>query len=235
MGEGIGSDANLMPWISSCSISCGAHAGDEYTIRKTIRLAKKHGVKIGAHPGYPDKENFGRMVMDISKKTLQKSIKKQLNSFSDILKKEGGELHHIKAHGALYHQLAKNKALAFMFLDALKNFTKIPLYVPFCSEIAKAATNRGFQILYEAFADRNYNADLTLVSRKDKNALLQNPTAILQHILKMVKKNQVLSVQGVKIHIQADTFCIHGDTPNALEILKYLHQKLPNYNIQIAR
>jgi len=235
MGEGVGNEAELMPFISSCNIACGAHAGDEQTIRDTITLAQRHGVKIGAHPSYPDRENFGRKVMPIASEALIASLREQLTGFGKVLQEVGGELHHIKPHGALYNEIAKNTSLANIFLDAIAEYRATSLYVPFQSEIEEEAIKRGFPLIFEAFADRNYNADLTLVSRRNDNALIQHPKNVLEHLVSMVHEGKVRSVRGESIKIKADTFCVHGDTPSALEILAYLHEELPNHNIQITK
>ncbi len=235
VGEGMGNEADIMPLVSSCNIACGAHAGNPQIIRETIRLAQKWKVKIGAHPSYPDRANFGRKVMEISSEALILSIRKQLLNFMEMLKKERAELHHIKPHGALYNEIAKNKIQANVFLEAIKDFESIPLYVPFQSEIHKAARKRGFPIVIEAFADRNYNSNLTLVSRREENALIQDPKEVLVRILSMVKDGKVISVQGEHVAINANTFCVHGDTPSALEILAYLHRELPKHHIQISK
>jgi UPF0271 protein len=235
VGEGIGNETDLMPLISSCNIACGSHAGDEHIMRETIRLAKIHGVKIGAHPSYPDRENFGRKVMDISSENLISSLRRQLTDFCTVLNEEEGELHHIKPHGALYNEIAKNNSLANTFLDAMEAYRETVLYVPFGSVIQSKASNRGWPIAIEAFADRNYNTDLTLVSRTNENALIQNPRRVLAHIFSMASDSKVRSVQGQWTEIKADTYCVHGDTPSALKILMYLHEELPNHNIQITK
>ncbi|NKI32456.1 5-oxoprolinase subunit PxpA [Croceivirga thetidis] len=235
VGEGVGNEEQLLPLISSCNIACGGHAGDEKIIRNTIGLAISNGVKIGAHPSYPDKENFGRKVLDISSKDLVESIKNQMNLFSSLLQKERGSLHHIKAHGALYNQIAKDDILAGVFLQAIDSYkSNCRLYVPFNSKVAKLAKKLNFTIVYEAFGDRNYNADLSLVSRTNENALIQEPKLVLEHIKRMVIKGVVRTVGGVDKPIISETYCIHGDTPSAFKILTYLQRELPNYKLKIA-
>ncbi|MCR9262910.1 MAG: 5-oxoprolinase subunit PxpA [Flavobacteriaceae bacterium] len=234
VGEGVGNEASLFPYISSCNIACGGHAGDVDTIRRIVKLAKQHHIKVGAHPSYPDRANFGRQVMDISPQELQDSIKDQLKTFMKVLQEEQVSLHHIKAHGALYNQTAKDEALAEIYLDALVPYvTETLLYVPFGSEISKKVQQRGFDVWYEAFADRNYNNDLSLVSRKLPNALIQNPGKVLQHVVSIITEGKVLAVTGEKIGIEAQTLCIHGDTASALEILMYLSEELPNHQVRV--
>ncbi len=236
LGEGLANDAELMPYISSCNIACGGHTGNESSMRATIRLAKKHKVKIGAHPSYPDTANFGRKTMELSPKQFRESIGQQLAVFGSIVEEEAALWHHIKPHGALYNELAKNAQLAAVFLDACGDFLKDRyLYVPFQSEIAALAVKSKLKIMVEAFADRNYNRDLSLVSRTSATAVITNPVKVLEHLVRMVHEGKVKTVNGDLVPLNASTFCVHGDTSSALEILMYLHQELPKYNIQFLK
>lgn len=236
VGEGIGNEAELLPLISSCNIACGGHVGDEETMTKVIRLAKENKVKVGAHPSYPDKENFGRVTLDIPTDVLIKSIQTQLECFTSVLETENVKLHHIKAHGALYNDIAKDVDLAKIFLKAIYKYKKgIVLYVPYNSTIDLEALKQDFNIKYEAFGDRNYNKDLSLVSRKLPNAVIEKPEQVLSHLLSMVNEEQLISQEGSLVKLKADTFCIHGDTPSALQILAYLTKELPQHNIFITR
>ncbi|QCX02317.1 5-oxoprolinase subunit PxpA [Aggregatimonas sangjinii] len=236
VGEGVGNERELLPLISSCSIACGGHAGNEKSMRETIRLAMRHRVKIGAHPAYPDRQNFGRISMDISRDALSKSIHEQLTTFTSILKEENAILHHIKPHGALYNDLAKDEALCNTFLKSIAMYKSgSVLYVPFGSLIEQMATIEGFGVKREAFADRNYDNQLHLVSRKFSDAVLTEPTKVLNHLKMMVTEKKVRTAEGNLISIQADTYCIHGDTPDALKILTYISQKLPELNITTTK
>ncbi len=227
VGEGVDNETQLMPLISSCNISCGAHAGDPETMRNVIRLAKTHGVKIGAHPSYPDRTNFGRSVMEITDGELVKSLKEQLKTFVGILTGEKASMHHVKPHGALYNQIAKDSGLANVFLQAMQDYRLVPIYVPYGSKIAEEAKKQGFKTIHEAFADRNYTSNLQLVPRTAPNALIEEPKAVLDHVITMVKRKKVRTLDGHDIDIQAETFCVHGDTPSALKILMYIQQQLP--------
>ncbi|MHA7832522.1 MAG: 5-oxoprolinase subunit PxpA [Flagellimonas sp.] len=236
VGEGVGNEADIFPFISSCNIACGGHAGDQETMLKVAYLAKKHNLKVGSHPSYPDKANFGREVMDISDQNLIQSIRKQLADFDEVLKQEQISLHHIKAHGALYNQTAKDEELAKAYLDAIDDYKdRVLLYVPYNSVVAKLAKERGFKLWFEAFADRNYNSDLSLVSRKDENALIEDPEAVLRHILPIIKNSKVVAVNGESLIIKANTLCIHGDTVSALKILMYLSSALPKNQVEIQK
>lgn len=232
VGEGVKNEHLLYPFISSCSIACGGHAGNRDSIRKAALLAKKHNVKLGAHPSYPDRENFGRKVMAMPDDELQESIASQLHDFVSVLKEENLRMAHIKPHGALYNQITKNKKLATIFLEAIEDHrAEAIIYVPYGSQVAEVADRRGFRIQYEAFGDRNYNDDLSLVSRSRSNALLKTPEDVVKHLYNMVVENVVKTASGQKIPIRANTFCIHGDTPSALEILTYLSHELPQKGI----
>jgi len=236
VGEGIGNEADLFPFISSCNLSCGAHAGDLQTIKKVISLAKEHGILVGAHPSYPDRENFGRITMPMEAEVLKKSIVDQIQLLEAQVHTAGLELHHIKAHGALYNDISKNKELALIFLDCIvpyKNSCKV--YAPFRSEVAKEASRLGFTIVFEAFGDRNYNMDLSLVSRTEPDALIIEPEQVLDHVISMVKNGKVTSVNGSIVPIKASTICIHGDTPSALQILMYLSNELSKHHIHLKK
>ncbi|MFD2568751.1 5-oxoprolinase subunit PxpA [Pseudotenacibaculum haliotis] len=227
VGEGLDNEHLLMPLISSCNIACGGHAGSVEIIDKVIALAIENDVKIGAHPGYPDTANFGRVIMDISDEELQQSIEDQLTLFKERTALQNATVHHVKPHGALYNLIAVNREKAMLVLRAVQAvFDKVKLYVPYNSEIEKVALENGVEVCYEAFADRNYNEDLTLVSRSQPNAILTNPEEIVAHVSRMAKESKVLTVSGAEKSIKAQTFCIHGDNENVLNILKELQQKL---------
>jgi len=235
LGEGLDNEALVMPYISSCNIACGAHAGSIEIIDKVIRLAKQHLVKIGAHPSYPDRENFGRKKMDISNGDLQKSIENQLLLMQERVALQNTQLHHIKLHGALYNVSAVNKEIAQVAVNAIKNtIQNTAIYAPFNSIFSHLAEKAGYKILYEVFADRNYNDDASLVSRQFSNAVLHQKEKVFEHVLKMLQEQKVSTVSGKEIPVKADTFCIHGDHKNAVEILQYLQKKLKEMNIEIG-
>ena len=234
LGEGAGQDAQLMPYLSSCNIACGIHAGDESTMKETVRLAIAHGVHIGAHPSFPDRANFGRTEMHLPANELTTLIIGQIATLKYLVEKAGGRLHHVKAHGALYNMAAKDIATADAVLDAMTPFDhSLVLYVPYGSVIAQRALERNIAIRYEAFADRNYNEDLTLVSRKSDNAVINDPEAISERVIRMVKEKKVESTSGKWVPIEAATLCVHGDNPNALHILSHLTMKLKESEIII--
>ena len=233
LGEGYHNDELLMPYISSCSIACGGHFGDKETMLATVRLAKKNQVKIGAHPSFPDKDNFGRQLMKMDDYELQESIYSQVMSLKQICNEEGVELHHIKLHGALYNLAAKRAGTAQLIVAALlRTNLRCKLYVPYQSELTKV-DQKQFEICNEAFIDRSYHSDLSLVNRSDENALISSPKLAWEQLYGIVKHQEVLSVEGVKATILADTFCIHGDQENAVEIMDYIYNQLHQKDLKI--
>jgi UPF0271 protein len=234
VGEGLGNEDQLMPFLSSCSIACGGHAGNLETMTTVVKLAKKYNVKVGAHPSFPDKSNFGRVVLDMSAADLYTSLKRQINVFQAVLREENVMLHQIKPHGALYNLAAKDERTAKVIIEVVKSIAlPVQLYVPYKSTIAELAKKEGVKIMYEAFADRNYNTDLSLVSRNEKHAIIESKDEVLNHLIMMVRHHCVKTIQDQIVPIEASTFCIHGDTKNAIEIVSHLNNELPKQSIFI--
>ncbi len=234
VGEGIQNESFFFPLISSCNIACGGHFGTSKTIDDAIGLAIKHNVKIGAHPSFPDQENFGRRLIKISNKALSESLETQMEFFLERLAKVNQKLHHIKPHGALYNRIATDTGLAEVFVGSLAKYLKDScLYVPYQSKIEEVALYNNINISYEAFADRNYTNALRLVDRREKNAVIQEPKKVFEHVYFMLKEHKVVSIEGKKIQIKADTFCIHGDNQNAVAILNDLHRYLIEKGIAV--
>ena len=226
VGEGIENEHELMPLIQSCNIACGGHAGSELTMKEISILAIRHKVKIGAHPSYPDIENFGRRSIKIDKDELAQSLLKQIDTLHKIIVNCGGKMNHIKAHGALYNDLMTNEELSIEYLSIIEAYKKdVVLFLPDKSVIASIAVENGFRVAYEAFADRNYRDDLSLVPRKEKNALITNPNFVLEHLLEMKNNGDVTTITGNKLPIRATTFCVHSDTKNAVDLVKHINKK----------
>lgn len=234
LGEGIGNEAELMPYLSSCNVACGGHAGDESTMRQVALLAKSHNVKIGAHPSFPDREHFGRMVLTMPSETLKASLIEQIRSFQKILNEEQLQLNHIKPHGALYNLAAKDVETAQIVVAVLKEIDPdLVLYVPYNSIIADVAIEKGVKIAYEAFIDRNYNDDLSLVSRQKPNAMISDPELMCAHLMRMINDEHVKTITGSLVAIKANTFCVHGDGEDVVQNLKYITEKLQKHHIEI--
>ena len=236
VGEGVGNESLLFPFISSCSVACGGHAGDKASMIETVELALKHMVKIGAHPSYPDRDGFGRVSLHMEMDKLMVSISGQIRSLLQVLGDSQAALHHIKAHGALYNDLAKGGKLALAYLAAVEPFREMAcLYAPCGSEFFDMAVSRGFRVWGEAFVDRAYEPDGSLVSRKKPGALLTSPAAVYQQVREMVLHCRVRSVEGSFWSLTPRTYCLHGDTPKAAEILTYLTEVLPRDSIHIRK
>ncbi|MBJ34979.1 MAG: lactam utilization protein LamB [Flavobacteriaceae bacterium] len=226
LGEGLNNEHIIMPLIDSCNIACGGHAGDIGSMIECVEISIKNNVKIGAHPSYPDKINFGRKKIDISPSELSYSIISQIESLETIADSYGLELNHIKAHGALYNQMIIDTELSNLYLDTIKEFKKkCSLYIPYKSEIEKIALKKGFSIIYEVFGDRNYNDDLSLVSRNNENALITDPESVVNHIKTIKETESVKTINGNYKKIKFDTICIHSDTNNSIDILKKINQE----------
>ena len=221
MGEGIGNDELLMPYITSANIACGYHAGNEETMRQTILLAQKYKVNIGAHPSFLDKENFGRTEIKNSPQEVYELVSKQINLLQKIAENNNAALHHIKPHGALYNMAAKDKLLAQAIAKAVndcdKNLILFGLSNSFLISEAKAIK---LKTASEVFADRTYQDDGSLTPRSQPNALIENTDKAIQQVLMMTKHGKVKTVSGKEIAIVAETICIHGDGKNAVEFAK---------------
>ncbi|NOQ91190.1 MAG: 5-oxoprolinase subunit PxpA [Flavobacteriaceae bacterium] len=229
LGEGLSNDALIMPYISSCNIACGAHAGNFNIMKSTVILAKNHNVKIGAHPSFSDRDNFGRKDMFIPKSILKSQIINQITSLKQIAEKEGVKLHHVKPHGALYNMAAKFNDVAMAVIEAVEYFGEnLILYVPYRSLIARKLREKNMHFYYESFADRTYNDDLTLVSRDEPDYLIENSNRILKRVKQLINSETIITNSGKTIKIRSNTICVHGDNPNVVEIVKVLSKNIHN-------
>ena len=229
LGEGLNNEHIIMPLINSCNIACGGHAGNNKSMIECVEIATRNNLQIGAHPSYPDKLNFGRKKIDISTSEFSFSIINQIKSLEQIVSSYGKQINHIKAHGALYNEMIHDLDTADFYLDTIKDYKeKYSLYVPYQSEIEILALKRGFKIIYEVFADRNYNDDLSLVSRDKEFALINKPKEVIKHITSIIESNIVKTVSGNTYKIKFDTLCVHSDTNNSIEILKEINKVFKN-------
>lgn len=234
IGEGIGNETDLMPLLSSCNIACGGHAGNKKTMQMCVELAKQYSVKIGAHPSFPDIENFGRQVVTMSCAALYQSIKNQIKDLMHVVREQHAALHHVKPHGALYNLAVKDKTTAEVIVEVMKSIhLPLKLYVPYGSVIAEIAIAEGIPITYEVFADRNYNEDLSLVSRAQENAIITDVDKMIGHVQNMILHQKVKTISGVEVGLKAETICVHGDHPEALKLVKRLRQNLLDSNMKI--
>jgi len=234
VGEGMNNEAQLFPFISSCNIACGGHAGTYNSMDRVIKLAKSHKVKIGAHPSFPDKVNFGRKIMELQPSQLQSSLRKQLRDFAKVATVHECSINHVKAHGALYNLAAKDPNTASLLAEVVKDELDVPIYAPYNSELSGIAKEYNLNVVLEAFADRNYNDDLSLVSRSSNQALILESDQILDHVLEIICKNRVKSINHTWIPIKAETICMHSDSPNAQLLIRQLSEALKSKGITIG-
>lgn len=235
MGEGFETDEEIMPFISSANIACGAHAGDEATIRKTIALAIKHNVAIGAHPSYPDRKGFGRKEMKLPLEEISELVIEQISLVKFIAEDMGATLHHVKPHGALYNAAAKDLILAQTIAKAIQFVDKkLLVYGLPNSWSEKAALDCGLTFYKEFFSDRTYTDDGSLTPRTEKNALINSVDAALNQVLQLITDGNIKSVSGKIIPLTADTICIHGDGLHAVEFAKTIREGLEKNHVNIG-
>lgn len=224
MGEGLGNEEDLMPFITSANIACGYHAGDAHTMKEVIDLCLQYNVNIGAHPSFSDRENFGRMPMQLPGTMIYDLVTAQLVIINNIAKDRGARLNHLKPHGALYNMAAKDRLVAIAIAQAVKNFDAHLLFVGLSGSVMiDEAKKMGLKTANEVFADRTYQNDGSLTPRTEPNALLQEVEAVKKQVMKLVNEQKLKSITGEEIPVQADTICIHGDGPHAIEFAKAIY------------
>jgi UPF0271 protein len=235
LGEGAGHDAELFELISSANIATGFHAGDSDTMHAAVSTAKKHGVAVGAHPSLFDRENFGRKESKVSNQEVFDAVAYQLGIFQAIASAVGVRPNHVKPHGALYNMAVRDEKLADAIARAIESVDpKLILFAPDNTELARAGEARGLQIAREVFADRNYLNDGWLVPRTRPDALLRDPREAAQRVLRMLREGKVRSVEGRDVDVRAETICVHGDTPGAVEFARELRTQLESQGVRIS-
>ncbi|NOV26061.1 5-oxoprolinase subunit PxpA [Cupriavidus necator] len=234
LGEGCGNDEALLALISSANIACGWHAGDAATMVQTVKWALERGVAIGAHPSYPDRENFGRTEMQRDPEHVYADVLYQIGALAAIVRAQGGQLHHVKPHGALYNQAVRDPVLARAIVRAVRDFDADLVFFGLAGsqmiDVAKAA---GLRVKQEVFADRGYNADGTLVRRGTPGALHEDEEVALGQTLTMVRERRVRAIDGTWVPIQAETVCLHGDGAHALAFARRIRERLGAEGIAI--
>jgi len=235
LGEGAGTDAQLMPFISSANIACGGHAGDESTMSATVALARRYKVAVGAHPGYPDRENFGRDPLAMDPDELSEEIARQIRALRHV--DPDLKISHVKAHGALYNQAWHDKAIAKAIVAGVttvfKAHTDVALFAAPKSALADAARGAGLRVVREGFADRAYEKDGTLRSRKLAGALHTDPKVAAKQALSFVRDGGVHAHDGSFLKMAVDTLCIHGDTPGAPAIAAAVREALTGAGVKV--
>ena len=231
----LGTDAEMLEQVSSANVACGFHAGDPQVMRRTVALARARGVAVGAHPGYPDLVGFGRREMQCTADEVTQSVLYQVAALGGFCRAEGVALHHVKPHGALYNQAARDAVLAGAIVAGIKAYDPgLILFALPDSELAKAGVAAGLPVVLEGFADRAYNADGSLVSRRLPGALLHDPGAIATRILRLVQTGSMICADGQEISLPVQTICIHGDNPQAPAIARTLRSALLAAGVAVA-
>jgi len=230
----MGDDEAVLPYVSAVNIACGFHAGDPSTMMKTIQLALKYKVKIGAHPGFQDLVGFGRREMQLTAREVYALVVYQVGALAACAKVQQTTLQHVKPHGALYNMAARKPELADAIAAAVYDIDpRLVLYGLSGSELIRAGRAKGLNVYREVFADRTYQQDGTLTPRSDKHALIHDPKQAAEQVVGMIKTGKVVSLQGTTVDIQADTICLHGDGEEAVQFVRTVNQTLKDNQILI--
>lgn len=228
-------DALLLPYVTSANVACGLHAGDPSTMDQTVELALSRGVRVGAHPGYPDRANFGRVAVEMSADEIEDSVVYQVAALQGFVRSRGGRLTHVKPHGALYHAGAEFPDVARAIAEAVRRVgTELVLVGAAGSMLIGAGRDAGLAVAEEAFADRRYRADGTLVPRGQPGALVTDPDEAAEQAVGLARDGVAVADDNSRIPIRADTICLHGDTPGAAEIARRIHERFRVAGIRIA-
>lgn len=231
----MGQDGQLMPLISSANVACGFHAGDPATMRATVRLARAHGVAVGAHPGFPDLVGFGRREMQVRPAEVEDFVLYQIGALAAVAHSEGVTLQHVKAHGALYNMACRDQALAEAIAAAVSAFDpSLVLFGLPGSALLQAGLDAGLPVAAEAFADRAYLPDGTLAPRTLPGSVIHDVDAVVARAVTMVTESTVVALDGTRLALEADTLCLHGDTPGAAALAAAIRRGLEDAGVTIA-
>lgn len=219
LGEGCGNDADIVPLISSANIACGAHAGDDGTIVETLRLCRRFGVAAGAHPGYADRDHFGRRELGSTPAAIQTLVRQQVTHFLDLARTERIPVRHIKLHGALYNRAADDAEIAVVVIDAVLAIDPALVLVGRSgSALLAMATERGLRTVHEVFPDRGYDMLGRLLPRSEAGAVVEDPMEVARRALALAVDGSVRAQSGAPLALRADTLCLHGDRPDAARV-----------------
>lgn len=234
LGEGM-DDAAILPFLTSANVACGLHAGGPLVMDRTVALALERGVRLGAHPSYADRENFGRTAQQLSREEVRALVLYQVAALDGLVRARGGSLRHVKAHGALYNQAAKDAGLAAAIADAVRAFRRDLLLVGLAGSLQiEAARSAGLDAAGEAFADRRYLPDGSLMPRSQPGAVLHDPAEVAEQALSIARDGFAVASDGSRVRIDAQTLCLHGDTPGAVRMAHAVHGKLAAAGVEIA-
>jgi UPF0271 protein len=234
VGELVGDDEGVLPIVSSANIACGFHAGGPTVMRSTVQLAQRHGVAIGAHPGFHDLEGFGRREMPVSPAELEDLIAYQIGALAGVAANEGVRLRHVKPHGALYNMAARDGVMADAIARAVRAVdASLRLFGLSGSQLIAAGERAGLRVASEVFADRGYRPDGSLAPRDTPGAVLTDTVAVASRAVQMAARQSVTAVDGTSVSVKADTICIHGDTPGAAALARAVRDALSGAGIEV--
>ena len=233
----LGLDEEVIPHVTSANIACGFHAGDPGVMRKTVALAKQFGVEVGAHPGFPDLVGFGRRNVDATLEEIQDYVVYQTGALQAFAQSQGLKLQHVKAHGSLYNMAVANPKIWEAIAEAVAKVDRDIILVVLASwkreSLLEIGKRHGIGIAFEAFPDRAYNKDGSLVSRREKGAVIHDHEVVAKRALKMAVEGRVIAMDGTEIELNADTLCVHGDNPAAVQMVKKIQQALKNAGVAV--
>ncbi|WP_395377048.1 LamB/YcsF family protein [Marinicella sp. W31] len=230
----VGHDAEVMPYISSCNIACGFHAGDPVVMTRTIELALQHNVSIGAHPSYPDLQGFGRRSMQIPTSELADMLVYQIGALKAMVEAQGGRLHHVKPHGALYNDAVRDPEIALSIAHSIRKVDSDLVFLGLAqSTMCAAAESADIAFAHEAFMDRAYQADGSLLPRSKPGAVIKDLDQVIQRVLWLAQEHYTLSAEGERVSVQCDSICLHGDHPQAAVIASQVYASLSAQQIQV--
>jgi 5-oxoprolinase (ATP-hydrolysing) subunit A len=234
LGEGAGHDDELLSLVTSANIACGFHAGDADTMRQSIMTARDRNVAVGAHPSLFDRENFGRKELPVKPEEVFEAVVYQLGIFQAIAEAAGVRPHHVKPHGALYNMAVRDESLAEAIGRAVASVDeKLLLFAPQNTALSRAGEKNGLRIAHEVFADRNYLSNGQLVPRTRPDALLHDPVEAVPRVIRMLREGKVRSIDGVDVDVRAETICLHGDNPEAVDFARELRSRLEKEGVTI--
>ncbi|HET9598077.1 MAG TPA: 5-oxoprolinase subunit PxpA [Anaeromyxobacteraceae bacterium] len=239
MGEGygawrMGDDEALAPLVTSMNVACGFHASDPGTMRRTVRLARRHGVAVGAHPSFPDRVGFGRRDLSATPDEVRDDVTYQIGALWAFCRAEGVALRHVKPHGALYNLAARDERLAAALCEAVRAVDPSLALVGLAGSPMQDVTRRaGVRWVGEAFADRAYAADGTLVPRRAAGAVIRDPAAVAERVARLAQEGRVVAVDGTELAVEAGTVCVHGDTEGAVELARAIRERLAREGIEV--
>jgi len=242
MGESFGAyklglDEEVIKYITSANIACGYHAGDPLVMERTVSLAKNYGVSAGAHPGFPDLMGFGRRNIDATLAEIKGYVTYQIGALQAFATAQGLKVEHVKPHGALYLMAVEDEKISEAVVEAIKSVDKDLIFIALAGakveKMTKIGERIGLRVAYEAFPDRAYTPEGTLVSRRQPGAVIKDPDVVAQRALKMAKEGKVVAIDGTEINLRPETLCVHGDTPGAVNLVKKIRQTLTEENVEV--